>query len=212
MGENGAAHDGKVCIGAYKIVGKLLYKIKQLLERAAIDFHRRVPAIKHDTVLVIVAIGRILQEPGAAAHFQGNDPVVLPCRVIDPSGVALVLLAQLALGVSALLHLQGSRNGLGVLLRLGQIDGHIHIAVRGGSDPLSVFGQSVRTNVIGGLAKGIVIICGCLGALCVQIPKSADHRRGSRGQQTHQLGVKQIPVHHRVLAQPICASIVQQRV
>ena len=119
VGENGAAHDGKVCIGAYKIVGKLLYKIKQLLERAAVDFHRRMPAIKHNAVLVIVAVWRILQEPGTAAHFQGNDPVVLPCRVIDPSGVALVLLAQLTLGVSALLHLQGSRNGLGVLLRLG---------------------------------------------------------------------------------------------
>ena len=49
--------------------------------------------------------------------------MVLPGGVVHASGVALVLPAELALGVAPLGGRLGGGDGSGVLLRLGQVDG-----------------------------------------------------------------------------------------
>ena len=46
--------------------------------------------VEHDAVLVVIHIGRILQKPGSAMDRDGDHPVVLPGRMIDPAGIALI--------------------------------------------------------------------------------------------------------------------------
>ena len=57
MAQDGAAHNGQVRIGAHKIVGEQHYKIQQLIEGGPINFHRHVPAVEDDAVLIVIDIG-----------------------------------------------------------------------------------------------------------------------------------------------------------
>ena len=91
MGQDGASHDGKVGVGAQEIVGELLYKIKQLHKGAPVDLHGHMLLIEHDAVLIIIYIGGILEAELLSAHGQGNDPVVVPGRMVCPPGIAHVL-------------------------------------------------------------------------------------------------------------------------
>ena len=59
-------------------------------------------AVEHDAVLVVVDIGAVLQIPCAAVDGQRDDAVVLAGGMIHPACIALVLHAELALGVGAL--------------------------------------------------------------------------------------------------------------
>ena len=60
VAEDGAAYDGQVGVGAYKVVGKQLDKVQQLAESRPVDFHRGVGTVERDAVLVVIYIGRIL--------------------------------------------------------------------------------------------------------------------------------------------------------
>jgi len=91
-----------------------------------------VPAVQNDAVLVVVDIGAVLEEPVLLMDGDGDDPVVLPGGVVEPSGVALVLSAQQALRIAALGGGLRRGDGLGVLLRLGEIDGDVQFPVGGG--------------------------------------------------------------------------------
>ena len=129
MAQDGAAYNGQIRIGAYKVVGEHPNKVQQLFKGPAVDLHGNVPGVEHDAVFVIVNIGGVLQAPGLSAHVDGDDPVVGPGGMVHPTGIALVFHAQLALGVGILGGVLGGGNGLGVLFRLGQVDGDVHFAV-----------------------------------------------------------------------------------
>ena len=73
--------------------------------------------IEHDAVLVIVHIGAVLQEPICPGNPDRNDPVILPCRVIHPAGIALILRAELALGIAGLGGVLRSSDSLGIFFR-----------------------------------------------------------------------------------------------
>ena len=91
MAQNRTADDRQIRIGAEHIMRKLFYKVKQLHKGIVLDFHRRVLAVKHDAVLIIIHIGRILEAELLSAHGQGDDPVVVPGRMVCPPGIAHVL-------------------------------------------------------------------------------------------------------------------------
>ena len=74
--------------------------------------------IEYNTMLVIVDIGRILHTPVLATDGDGQDTVVLPGRMVHPTGVALILPTQQTLGVAALGRILCRGDGLGVFLRL----------------------------------------------------------------------------------------------
>ena len=116
-------------------MGELLHEIEQLAERGMVYLHGHMLEIEHDAVLIIINIGRILEAPLAAVNRHGDDAVVLSGRMVDPARVALILPAEQALGIAGLLRVPGGGDGLGVLLRLGQIDGDVQIAVPGGRNP-----------------------------------------------------------------------------
>src|SRR5699024_2152755 len=170
-----------------------------------------VQAVEHDAVLVVVDVGAVLEVPGAVVDGDGDDAVVLAGGVVHPAGVALVLHAQLALGVGALGGQLGGRDGLGVLFGLGEVDGDVQVAVGGGGDPLEVLLDAVAADVVGVLAEGVEPVGGGAGALLlVFVPEVGPHDAGPRGQHTHQPGVEQVPGHRVVLADAPGHGVVHQ--
>ena len=169
-------------------------------------------AVEHDAVLVVVDIGAVLQIPCAAVDGQRDDAVVLAGGMVHPACIALVLHAELALGVGALGGQLGGGNGLGVLFGLREVDGDVQIAVGGLGDPLHVPLDAVAADVIGVLAEFIEPVGGGLGALfLVPLLKVGADNRGARGQHAHQLGVKQIAGGGIVLTHAPGHGIVHQR-
>ena len=182
VAEDAAADDGQVGVAAHKVVGELLDKVQQLAEGGTLDLHGGVLAVEDDAVLVVVDVGAVLEVPVAVVDGDGDDAVVLAGGMVHPAGVALVLHAELALGVGALGGELGRRNGLGVLFGLGEVDGDIQVAVGGGSDPLEVLLDPVAADVVGILAERIEPVGGGAGALfLVLFPEVGPHDAGPRG-------------------------------
>ena len=133
VGQNRTAHDRKIRIGSQEIMGEQLDEIEELHEGGSLDLHGHMLTAENNAVLVIIHIGRILEKPVCLIDFQRNDPVILSGRMVYPTHISHVFLAELALGITALLHQFGSRNGLGILLRFGEIDGNINISIHTGN-------------------------------------------------------------------------------
>ena len=201
MGQDGATHNGQVGVGAHKVVGELAHKVQQLAKAGPVDLHGGVLPVQADAVLVVVHIGGVLQKPGGAVDGDGDNAVVLPGGVIDPAGVALVLGAQLAPGIGGGGQVPGGGNSLGVLLRLGEVDGNVQLAVLGGRLPLHILGDPVPADVIGVLAELIIPVGGLLGVLRPQGLEFVNHLAGTGGESAHDLGVKKVPVDNGVLLQ-----------
>ncbi len=136
------------------------------------------------------------------------------CRAgsIHPARIALVLRAQLAAWISGSGQVPCGGDGLGVLLRLGQVDGDVQLAVLGLHFPLHVSGNPIPADVVGVLAELIVPVGGFLRGLSVQGPELPDHLGGPGGKYPHQPGVQQIPIGNGILLQYAPLNrIIQQR-
>ena len=149
MAQDRTADNGKIGIGTHEIMGKLPYKIKQLAEGVMLNLHRHMPGIEHDAVLIVIDIGRILEAPLAAVDRHRYDAVILSRRMVHPSRIALVLLAEKALRIAGLLCILRSSNRLGVLFGLGKVDRDVEIAVFRRSNPLLIPADSVSADIVG---------------------------------------------------------------
>ncbi len=191
-------------------MGELLHKVQQLPEGRPVDLHGDVPAVKDDAVLVVVNIGGILEEPFAVVDGDGDDPVVPPGGMVHPARVALIFPAELALGVAALGGGLGGGDGPGVLLRLGEVDGDVQIAVLRGSHPLHIPGDAVTADVVRVLAEPVIPVRRLLPALGAARPKFPYDRAGPGRQDAHEPGVQQITAGNVVPDDAPRRGIVQQ--
>ena len=211
VGQNRTAYDRKIRIGSQEIMGEQLDEIEELHEGGSLDLHGHMLTAENDAVLVIIHIGRILEKPVCLIDFQRNDPVILSGRMVYPTHISHVFLAELALGITALLHQFGSRNGLGILLRFGEIDGNINISIHTGNSPANIPGNTIAANIVRVLGKLIVIICGLFRRLFVKLPEFSGDLGRSRQKTVHQSGVKKITVNGAVLLEDSClCRIIQQ--
>ena len=201
MAQNRTTDDRQIRIGAQHIMGKLFYKVKQLHKGIVLDFHRRVLAVKHDAVLIIIHIGRILKSPSAAVDRQRNDPVILTCRMIDTTCITLVFHTKQTFRITALLCQPCRRNRFGVFFRLGQIDRNIQIAVFRWRYPLFIPANTVSSNIVRVLTEFIKEIRRCFRGLFIFLMKPADDLAGTPYQTAHDLCVKQIPINDTILLQ-----------
>ena len=117
VGKDRSADDGEVGVGANKIVRKLGDKVEQLVEACAIHLHGYMLPVQADAVLIVVHIRGILQIPGRPVDRNGDHPVVLSRRMVDPSRVSLVFCTKLALGVRGNNSIPRCSDRLGILLR-----------------------------------------------------------------------------------------------
>ena len=209
MAQDGAAYNGQVGVRAYKVVGEGGDKVQELVKGGLVDLHGHVLAVEDNAVLVVVHIGGVLQVPLASGDGDGDDPVVGPGRVVQPACVALILLAQLALGVAGLGGVFGGGNGLGVLFGLGEVDGDIQVAVFAFVGPAQVLGDAIAADIVRVAAECIVPVRGILRADGILLPEAADDLPGHGGESAHDPGVKNIPGSDVVLAQALLAGIVQ---
>ena len=212
VAENAAAHNGQVRVGAAGVMGKLAHKIKQLGKGARLNAHGLVFFREHDAVLVVIDIGAVLQVPALAAQAQGHDAVVLARGEVHPARVADVLRAQHALGIAGrgLQALQS--DGLGVLFRLGQVDGDLQRAVFAGIVPLNIFGDLCGADVVGHDAQIVEVVRGGLGtARFPQCVKLGGHLAFPGHNRTHDARFK---VHaqsgHLVVKQAFFGGAVQK--
>ena len=199
VGEDGAADDGQVGIGAQEVMRELLHKVEQAHEALVGDLHGHVLPVEHDAVLIIIGIGRILQIPGIAAQTQGHDAVVLPGREARTPGVARVLHAEHAAGVARLLGVALCGDVPGILLRLGEVDGDLQLAAGRIVEEAHVLGDAVHADVVHILAQLIEVVRGGLRALfAIQAHKALADQLGMGGQRAHDLRGKQIALLHAV--------------
>ena len=210
VAENRAAHDGEIGVAAHKIVGELPDEVQQSAEGRPVDLHGGVPAVQNDAVLVVVDIGAVLEEPVLLIDGDGDDPVVLPCGMPQPSRVALVLPAELAFWIAALGGGLRRGNGLGVLLRLGQVDGDVQLAVGGGGRPLPVPRNAVTPDVVRVLTEAVEPVRGLLQVGLIPSPEFTDDLSGAGRQYAHQLGIEQVAAGDVVLYDTPRRRVVQQ--
>ena len=190
-------------------MGEGLHKVQQLLKGRPVDLHGHMPGIEHDAVLVVVNVGRILEAPVLPADGNGNDPMIGPGRMVHPPGIALVLPAQLALGISGLRGVLGRGYGSGILLRLAQIDGDVHLTVGAVVLPAHILRNPIAADVVGITAEPIVPLGGRLRALGVPFPEGADDLPGHGRDCAHNPGVENVPGGDVVFAQTLFHGVVQ---
>ena len=210
MAQDRSAHDGKICVGTQKIMRELTYKVEQFHECRTVDLHRHVFSVQHDAVLIVIYIGRILETPAAAVNGDWNDPVVFSGGMVHSSGVPFILHTELAFGISGSLAVSGSGNRLGILLRLGQIDGNVYFTIFRIDFPFLVLAYPVAADIIAVLAELIEIVCGCLRRFLIFLPESLLHLGRPRGQTVHDLSVEKIPVSNAVFDNAPAAGFVQE--
>ena len=129
-------------------MGKLRHEIQKFSKGCPLDFHRCMFRIKHYAVLIVVNIRRILEKPVAVIDGNWNDSVVLARRMVYSSCIPLIFLTELALGIGTLLCVLCRSDCLRILLRLGEIDGDIQCPVFRIHGPLSVFFDSLSSDII----------------------------------------------------------------
>ena len=128
-------------------------------------------SVENDTMLIVIYIRGILEAPLSAVYRYRYDSVVFPCRMIGAACVPLILAAELALRITALLGKLCGGNRLRVLLRLGQIDCDINIAILRLGYPLHILAHTVSSYIIRITAELIVIIRSFLRRNCIFLLK-----------------------------------------
>ena len=168
MAQDTAAYDGQVSVAADEVVGEDRDKVQQLGKGRPVDLHRDMLGIKNNTVLVVIHIRAVLQKPIRPGNFQRDDPVVLPCRVVHSSGIALIFRTQQALGITGLGGVLGSRNGLGVFFRLTEVDGNIQFPILRSCFPPHILFDAVAADIICILRETVVPLRGRLWGFLIQ--------------------------------------------
>ena len=169
---------------------KQLYKIKQLHKGIVFDFHGDMFGVKNDTMLIVIYIRGILEAPLTAVNGDGDYSVVLPCGMVHTSGIAFVFHTQLAFGIAALFGVLGGRNRLGILFRLGKVDGDIQIAVGGRGYPFLILADTVSAYIIRILAEFVKIFGSSFRRDCIAFPEFTDNLTGAGHKDTHDLRIK----------------------
>ena len=176
-----------------------LHKIKQLYKGVVFDFHGNMLGIENNAVFIIVNIRGVLEAPLTAVDGDRNNPVVLSCGMVYASCIAFIFHTQLAFGVSALFCVFGGCNRLGILLRLGQVDGDIQISVLCMGNPFLVTAYAVTSDIVCILAEFVKILrCSFRGLGIVSIEFS-NNFTGTRHKHAHDFCIEQIPVYNAVV-------------
>ena len=71
VGEDGAAHDGQVRVGADEIMGQEVGESEEPREGLAVDMHGDVAAVQGDAVLVVIDVGEYWKYHSLPARVRG---------------------------------------------------------------------------------------------------------------------------------------------
>ncbi len=200
--QDGSADNGKIRIGADKIVGEDVQELEQAVKGLPGQLHGDVLLLQDNAVFIVINIGGILEVPGFPAQIQGQGTVRLAGRMIDSPCVPYILRAEQTFGIAGLRSAFECSDFPGVFFRLGQIDGDVQIAKRAFIIPFPVFCNTIHSYVIGLSAQTIKIIrCGTDAIPALKILEFTEDLGRPGQKQSHNTGVQQIPEGLRVFLQ-----------
>ena len=169
-------------------------EVEQAAEGRAVDLHRAVLGAEGDAVLVIVDVGRILQKPVLPREFDRDDAVVFARRIVGApgAGVALRLAAELALRVARGFGAAGRGDRARILLRLGEVDRDVELAVLRRGLPLAVLRDAVAADVVRVAGEAVIPVGRRLRFRVEERAEGPDHGRGPRREHAHETRVHQV--------------------
>ena len=211
VAQDRTADDRQIRVGADKIVRELRHKVEQLVKHRGVDHHWYMLFVKHDAVLVIVAVGRILQIPRLPVDLDRYGTEILTGRVVLISCKSHIFRAKLTFWIRG----RFARACLGDIARiffgLRAVDGDVQHAVVGIAFPLHILGDSSGAYIVGLLADVIIPVGRLFRRFFISDLKIADNLTRHRRYDTHQQGVEQIAVGSGILDHAVFAGIVDQR-
>lgn len=164
---------------------ELLYEIKQLTEGRMLNLHRHMLRVKYDAVLIIIYIRRILESPRSIIDCDRNNPVILPCRMINTSRISFIFRAKKTFRIASGFYIPCRGNCFWIFFRFGQIDGNINLTVWTVYLPLLILLYAISADIIAVLTQFIKIIGCFLWAFFIFIPELFLHLARTRHQTAH---------------------------
>ena len=164
---------------------KQFYKIKQFNECISLDFHWSMLAVKHNAMLIVIHIRRILESPRSIIDCDRNNSVVLPCRMINTSRISFIFRAKKTFRITSGFYIPCRGNCFWIFFRFGQIDGNINLTVWTVYLPLLILLYAISADIIAVLTQFIEIIGCFLWAFFIFIPELFLHLARTRHQTVH---------------------------
>ena len=164
---------------------KQFYKIKQFNECISLDFHWSMLAVKHNAMLIVIHIRRILESPRSIIDCDRNNSVVLPCRMINTSRISFIFRAKKTFRIASGFYIPCRGNCFWIFFRFGQIDGNINLTVWTVYLPLLILLYAISADIIAVLTQFIKIIGCFLWAFFIFIPELFLHLARTRHQTAH---------------------------
>ena len=129
---------------------KQFYKIKQFNECISLDFHWSMLAIKYNTMLIVIHIRRILESPRSIIDCDRNNPVILPCQMINTSRISFIFRAKKTFRIASGFYIPCRGNCFWIFFRFGQINGNINLTVWTVYLPLLILLYAISADIIAG--------------------------------------------------------------
>ena len=164
---------------------KQFYKIKQFNECISLDFHWSMLAIKYNTMLIVIYIRRILESPRSIIDCDRNNPVILPCRMINTSRISFIFRAKKTFRIASGFYIPCRGNCFWIFFRFRQIDSNINLTVWTVYLPLLILLYAISADIIAVLTQFIKIIGCFLWAFFIFIPELFLHLARTRHQTAH---------------------------
>lgn len=169
---------------------KQFYKIKQFNECISLDFHWSMLAVKHNAMLIVIHIRRILESPRSIIDCDRNNSVVLPCRMINTSRISFIFRAKKTFRITSGFYIPCRGNCFGSFSGLDKLM-VISISPYG----LSTFHflillYTIPADIIAVLTQLIKIISSFLRAFCIFVPEFFLYLTRTWHQTVHQSGIK----------------------
>ena len=164
---------------------KQFYKIKQFNKCISLNFHWRMLAVKHNTMLIVIHIRRILESPWGVIDRDRNNPVVLSCRMINTSSISFIFRTKKTFRITSGFYISCCSNCFRIFFRFGQIDGNINLTVWTVYLPLLILLYAISADIIAVLTQFIKIIGCFLWAFFIFIPEFFLHLARTRHQTVH---------------------------
>ena len=164
---------------------KQFYKIKQFNECISLDFPWSMLAVKHNAMLIVIHIRRILESPRSIIDCDRNNPVVLPCRMINTSCISFIFRAKKTFRIASGFYIPCRGNCFWIFFRFGQIDGNVNLTVWTVYLPLLILLYAISADIIAVLTQFIKIIGCFLWAFFIFIPEFFLHLARTRHQTVH---------------------------
>lgn len=134
---------------------KQFYKIKQFNKCISLNFHWSMLAVKYNTMLIVIHIRRILESPRSIIDCDRNNPVVLPCRMINTSRISFIFRAKKTFRIASGFYIPCRGNCFWIFFRFGQIDGNINLTVWTVYLPLLILLYAISADIIAILTQFI---------------------------------------------------------